>query len=125
MRRRLADLNPLVRGFLVIALIVAVVYVLQLEQTLTALYLILRIVFFLAIAVVVYLFWRDRRSEIGTWSRRSQAVLYGGAAVIVANVGLRFFVPASRGLDLLSFLLVFALCGFAMWRVWRDEHTYG
>jgi hypothetical protein len=23
------------------------------------------------------------------------------------------------------FLVVFGLAGFAMWRVWRDEHAYG
>jgi hypothetical protein len=41
------------------------------------------------------------------------------------NIAARFFVAARSGWDLLSFLAVFALAGFAMWRVWRDEHTYG
>jgi hypothetical protein len=73
----------------------------------------------------VYQLWRERRGEIGTWSTRSQVVFYGSALLIVANVAGRLVYGSSSGLDLLSFLAVFALAGFAMWRVWRDEHTYG
>jgi len=117
-------MNPTLRGFLVIALIAVVVVALQLQSTLTALFLLARIAFFLAIAYFVYLMWRDRREEISTWSARSRAVFYGSALALVANVGARFFVPVGNGLNLLVFLAVFVLCGFAMWRVWRDEHTY-
>jgi hypothetical protein len=28
------------------------------------------------------------------------------------------------GLDAVAFLLVLAAGGFAMWRTWRDQHTY-
>ena len=46
--------------------------VLQLYQTLVAIGLLLRIAFFIAIAFVVYLIWRDRlRHEIDTWGRGS------------------------------------------------------
>jgi hypothetical protein len=45
--------------------------------------------------------------------------------VMVVNVAARFFVPVGNGWNLIIFLAVFALCGFAMWRVWRDEHSYG
>ncbi len=117
-------MNPTLRGFLVIALIAAVIVVLRLETTLTALFLLARIAFFLAIAYFVYLMWRDRREEISMWSARSRAVLYGSALVLVVNVGARFFAPVGNGWNLISFLAVFVLCGFAMWRVWRDEHTY-
>ena len=55
MRRLIADMNPFVRGMLLIALIAAAVVVLQLYQTLTALFLIARIAFFLAIAFFFYL----------------------------------------------------------------------
>ena len=57
-------MNPTLRGFLVIALIAVVIVVLQLETTLTALFLLARIAFFLAIAYFVYLMWRDRREAI-------------------------------------------------------------
>ena len=123
-RRAFRDMNPTLRGFLVIALIAVVIVVLRLETTLTALFLLARIAFFLAIAYFVYLMWRDRREEISMWSARSRAVLYGSALVLVVNVGSRFFVPVGNGWNLISFLTVFVLCGFAMWRVWRDEHTY-
>jgi small-conductance mechanosensitive channel len=124
-RRSFRDMNPTLRGFLVIALIALVVVVLQLEQTLTALFLIAQIAFFLAIAYFVFLMWRDRRDEISMWSTRSRAVFYGSAALLVINVGARFFTPVGNGLNLMVFLAVFVLCGFAMWRVWKDEHSYG
>jgi hypothetical protein len=123
--RRFRDINPTLRGFLVIALIAAVIVVLQLEQTLAALFLIARIAFFLAIAYFLFLMWRDRREEISMWSARSRAVFYGSALLMVVNVAARFFVPVGNGLSLLAFLAVFACGGFAMWRVWRDEHSYG
>jgi hypothetical protein len=124
-RRFFRDMNPTLRGFGVIALIALIVVVLQLERTLTALFILARIAFFLAIAYFIYLLWRDRREEIAMWSTRSRVVFYGSVVVMVVNVGVRFFVHGTTGWYLLSFLAVFALCGFAMWRVWRDEHTYG
>jgi hypothetical protein len=118
-------MNPTLRGFLVIALIAAVVVVLQLERTLTALFIVARIAFFLAIAYFLFLMWRDRREEIAMWSARSRAVFYGSAALLVANVAVRFFTPVGNGWNLIVFLAVFAFGGFAMWRVWRDEHSFG
>jgi hypothetical protein len=116
-------MNPMVRGFLVIGLIALVVVVLQLEATLFALFLIARIAFFLAIAFFVYLMWRERREEIQLWSGRSRAVFYGAALLVVADIAASI-VHGISGPDALAFFLVLGLCGFAMWRVWRDEHTY-
>ncbi len=31
---------------------------------------------------------------------------------------------ARGGLDAIAFLAVLVLCGFAMFRVWRDQHSY-
>lgn len=126
MRRYLAGMNPTVRGFLVIALIAAVIVVLSLQTTLASLFVLARIAFFIAIAVVVYLVWRDRlRHEIDTWSRRSRLVFYGGAALIVGDLAAYFWPGrTTAGPDALAFLVVLGLAGFAMFRVWRDEHTY-
>jgi small-conductance mechanosensitive channel len=124
MRRFFADMNPMVRGFLIIALIAGIVVVLQLYQTLTALFLIAQIAFFLAIAFFVYLVWRERRSDIAVWPRRAQVAFYGGALLIVASLGVFFYLGAS-GLNALAFLLILGLSGFAMWRAWKDQHTYG
>ncbi len=118
------EMNPTLRGFLVIALIALVVVVLQLQQTLTALFLIARIAFFIAIAVFLFLLWRERRGDIAEWSRRSQIVFYAAALLLVANVGVFVVTRDLSGLPALSFVLVLAICGFSMWRVWRDEHRY-
>ena len=125
MRRFFSNLNPTLRGFLVIALIAAIIAALQLESTLTALFLIAQVAFFLAIAFFVYLVWRERRSDIATWSRRGQLVFYGAAALLIVDLGA-FFWPGrtTAGPDALAFLLVLALGAFSMWRVWRDENTY-
>jgi fucose 4-O-acetylase-like acetyltransferase len=124
-RRFFRDMNPTVRGFGVIALIALVVVVLQLERTLTALFILARIAFFLAIAYFIYLLWRDHRHDIATWSTRARVVFYGSALLMVVNVAVRFWVPVGNGLSLIAFLAVFVGGGFAMWRIWRDEHSYG
>lgn len=120
-------MNPTLRGFLIILAIAAIVFALNLEGTLVSLSIILRIVFFLAIAVVLYMFWRDRmRHEIETWSDRSRWVFYGSFLLIVADFAAYFWPGrTTAGLDALSFILVLILCGYAMWRVWRSERTYG
>ena len=124
MRRFLSDMNPTVRGLLVVALIALVVITLNLYVTLAALYAIAGIAFFLAIAFFVYLLWRDRRGEIDTWPGHAKLAFYGGALLIVVALG-GYFVGHPSGLDALAFLLVLLISGFAMWRVWRDQHTFG
>jgi small-conductance mechanosensitive channel len=123
MRRFFRDMNPTLRGFLIIAAIVVVVMVLNLYGTLVAIGMLLRIAFFLAIAFFIYLLWRERRGEIGTWNAREQVVLYGSAVLIVAAVG-SYFWHGFPGYDALGFIGVIACAGFAMFRVWRDRHTF-
>jgi uncharacterized membrane protein len=127
MGRWWSELNGTVRGFIVILAIAAVVFVLNLESTLISLGLILQIVFFLAIAVVLYMFWRDRmRHEIQTWSERSSRVFYGSALLIIVDFAA-YFWPGRRtvGLDAFAFILVLILAAYAMWRVWHAERTLG
>ena len=123
MRRFFRDMNPFLRGMLIVAVVAIVIVALQLYQTLFALQLLARIAFFLAIAFFLYLMWRERRGDIAMWSRRGQVVFYGAALLIVTDLGAYFLVGAS-GPDALAFLLVLALAGFSMFRVWRDERTF-
>ena len=75
MKRFFAEMNPLVRGLGIVALIAAVVVVLSLEEVLATVGGLLRIAFFLAIAFFIYLLWRERRTEIELWSSRAKWVL--------------------------------------------------
>ncbi len=122
--RLLKDMNPFVRGLLIVGLVALVVVVLQLQATLTALFLIAQIAFFLAIAFFIYLVWRERRSDIETWSTRAKAAFYGAAILIVVDLGA-FFLARPSGREALAFFLVLLICGFSMFRVWRDQHSYG
>lgn len=115
-------MNPTLRGFIIIALVALTIVVLQLYQTLVALALLAQIGFLLAVAFFVYLVWRERRGEISEWSTRAQTAFYGGALLILADIGAYWFIRPS-GLDAVVFVFVLALCGVAMWRVWRQQHT--
>jgi uncharacterized membrane protein SirB2 len=123
MRRGFSGINPTLRGFLIIGGIALVIVVLQLQATLTALLLIARIAFILAIAVFIYLMWRERREEISQWPRRARVVFYGAAVVAVADLAVNWYGGA-QGTEILAFVAVLVLCGFAMYRTWRDQHTY-
>ncbi len=122
MRRYLSD-HPTLRGFLIIAAIAAIIVALSLQSTLVGLFLLARIAFFLAIAFFVYLVWRERREDIAVWPRRAYVAFYGAAILAVAALAVYFWRSAS-GLDAVAFLLILGFCGWAMWRVWRDQHTY-
>jgi hypothetical protein len=124
MRRFFAEMNPTLRGFLLIAAIVVAIIVLNQQTALLSLVYLTRIAFFLAVAFFIYLLWRERRGEIGTWSTRSQFAFYGAAILAVVAVGTFILIGAS-GRDALAFFIILGICVFSMFRVWRDEHTYG
>ena len=98
MRRRFADMNPTLRGFLIIVGIVLVVILLNQQTALLSLVALTRIAFFLAVAFFVYLLWRERRGEISTWPTRSQVAFYGGGILIFVGQS----VPIRRALDALD-----------------------
>jgi hypothetical protein len=120
------NVNPSLRGFAILVVVAAIITAFQLEIGLEVVLVFLQILFLLAIAYVLFLLWRNRRDEIAMWSRRSQVVFYGGAALALADIGVAFtsWFPKG-GLESLVFLIALAAGAFAMWRVWRDEHTYG
>jgi len=120
---RFSRINPTLRGLAILAAIAGLVVALRLEQTLATLLLVARIVFLLALAYFVYVIWRERRDGISMWSQRAQFVFYGAAVVAVADVGV-YWYGGALGYQILAFVAVLALCGVAMFRTWRDQHTY-
>ena len=123
MKRFFADMNPMLRGFLIIGLIALVIVVLELYQTLAALYILAQIAFLLAIAFFVYLVWREQRHGIGLWPARARYVFYGAAVLIAADI-LAWIAQGIQGTDAFGFVMVLILGAYAMWRTWRDQHTY-
>jgi uncharacterized membrane protein YqjE len=128
MSRFLANLNPLVRGLGVVALIALVVIVLNLGNTVAALFLIAKIAFPLAIAFFLFMLWRERRSDIETWTDRERRVFYSAVAVGVVTA-LAYTYASLLGVQLagftaLAFVLTLAFCAWSAYRAWRDAHTF-
>ena len=123
MKRFFEDMNPTVRGFLIIAAIALAIVVLNLYTALASIQALVRIAFFLAIAFFLYLLWRERRDDISVWPGRARFAFYGGVLVIVATIG-SFILFGASGLPAAAGLLAIILCGFALYRVWRDQTTY-
>ena len=123
MKRFFTDMNSTVRGFLIIALIAAVVVVLSLQSVLATVGGLLRIAFFLAIAFFLFLLWREKRGDIEVWQDRSRNVFYAAILLAVVDIGA-FIGLRPDGRDALAFFLVLGACAYAIFRVWRNEHTY-
>ena len=120
------NLSPTVRGIAILVVVAAAVTAAGAEEGVYWLLYALRIAFIVAIVYFVYNLWRRRREEISMWSRRARTVFYGAAATVIANLIASFALSyPETGLERLVFFVVFGLAGFAMWRVWKDEHTYG
>jgi hypothetical protein len=97
--------------------------VLNLYVALASIAALVRIAFFLAIAFFIYLLWRERRDEISAWPRRALFAFYGGALLLVVAIGY-YILNGASGLDAVAFLVILALGGYSMFRVWRDQHHY-
>jgi len=118
-------ISPFVRGMLIIAGIALAVVVLNLETALSTAALLVRLAFFIAIAFVAYLFWRDfGRREIGIWQARQQWVFYGAVALFVVDLGW-WFIAGVSGRDALVFFVVAGACVYAALRTWREQRRYG
>jgi hypothetical protein len=117
-------ISPFLRGMLIIAAISLLVVVLNLETALSTAALLVRIAFFLAIALVAYFFWRDfGRREIAMWETRRQVVFYGAIGLFLADVGW-WFASSLSGLNALVFFLVAAACIYAAVRTWRAQRRF-
>jgi tellurite resistance protein TehA-like permease len=120
--------NASVRGLAIIVLVAAAITASGTagDLGLGIVFLVLRIAFVIVVAIVVFRLWRANRERIAEWPRRSQLVFYGAAALALVDL-VASFAPIGwpgNGLESLVFFGVLAACAYAMWRVWRDEHTY-
>ena len=120
--------NGTLRGFIIILAVAAGITAagqagaIGLSLVLT----LLRIAFIVAICVFVFTLWRQNRHEIGLWPLRARIVFYAAAALAIVDIAAAFLLPWPRNaLEALAFFLVLGASGFAMARVWRDQHTYG
>ena len=120
--RRLWE-NRFVRGLALIALVSLGIVALSLENALVTAGALMRIAFFLAIAFFLFLLWRERRSDIETWSDLSRRTFYTAIMLAVVAIGALLGLHPT-GADAIAFFGVLACCGLAIWRVWRREHRY-
>lgn len=114
---------PLVRGIAIVALIALVVVILSLEPVLATVGGLVQIAFFLAIALFLFLLWRERRGDLEAWSDRNRRLFYAAIVLAVVDIGMLIGLSPS-GRDALVFFLVLAACAWVIVRTWRLEHRY-
>ena len=103
-------MSPFVRNLLILAAVAAVIVVLNQQTALATAGALVRIAFFIALAVVAYFFWRDfGRREIAIWPARQQWVVYGAIALFLV--------------DALVFTVVAAICVYAAVSTWRRQKS--
>jgi predicted MFS family arabinose efflux permease len=115
---------PLARGLGIVALIALVVVVLSLEPVVATVGGILQIAFFLAIALFLFMVWRERRGDLEAWSDWNRKLFYAAIVVGVVAIGLAlgYGLPGTR--DAFAFVVVLGACAYVLVRVWRAEHRY-
>ena len=121
--RRLWE-NRFARGLVLIALVSLGIVLLSLENAVVTAGALMRIAFFLAIAFFLFLLWRERRSDIETWSALSRRTFYGAIVLAVLAIG-GLIGLGPTGADAIAFFAVIACCAWAIVRVWRREQRYG
>ena len=123
--RRLWDRIPrIARGLGIVAVIAAIVVALSLEPVVATVGGILRIAFFLAIALFLFMVWRERRGDLEAWSEWNRKLFYAAIVLAVVAIGLAigYGLPGTR--DAFAFVVVVGACVYVIVRVWRIEHRY-
>jgi peptidoglycan/LPS O-acetylase OafA/YrhL len=123
--RRLWDrIPPLARGLGIVAIIAGIVVVLSLEPVVATVGGILQIAFFLAIALFLFMVWRERRGDLEAWSDWNRKLFYAAVVLAVVAIGLAigYGLPGTR--DDFALVVVLGACAYVVVRVWRIEHHY-
>jgi peptidoglycan/LPS O-acetylase OafA/YrhL len=115
---------PLARGIAIVAVIAAIVVVLSLEAVVATVGGILQIAFFLAVALFLFMVWRERRGDLEAWSEWNRKLFYAAVVLAVVAIGLAigYGLPESR--DAFALVAVLGLCVYVIVRIWRIEHRY-
>ncbi|HEV2592619.1 MAG TPA: hypothetical protein VGU02_12080 [Gaiellaceae bacterium] len=101
------------------------IVVLNAETALATASILLKVAFFLVIAVVLYMFWRDvARHEISTWPDRQMRVFYAAVALAILDAGW-WIVRSPSGRNALISIVVAAICGYVGFTTWRAQRRYG
>jgi len=124
MKNLWSRIPPLARGVGIVAAIAAVVVVLSLEPVVATVGGLLQIAFFLAVALFLFMLWRERRGDIEAWSDWSRKLFYAAIVLLVVAIGLAigYGLPSSR--DAFALVAVIGACVYVLVRVWRTEHRY-
>ena len=124
MRRLWDRVPPLARGVAIVAAIALVVVVLSLEPVVATVGGILQIAFFLAIALFLFLVWRERRGDLEAWSGWNRKLFYAAIVLAVVAIGLVIGYGLPESLDAFALVAVLGGCAYVIVRVWRAEHRY-
>jgi hypothetical protein len=124
MRNLWDRIPPLARGLGIVAVIAVVVVMLSLEPVVATVGGILRIAFYLAIALFLFMVWRERRGDLEAWSEWNRKLFYGAVVLGVVAIGLAigYGLPESR--DAFALVAVIGACAYVIVRIWRIEHRY-
>jgi peptidoglycan/LPS O-acetylase OafA/YrhL len=123
-RRLWNRIPPLARGLGIVALVALVVVLLSLEAVVATVGGILQIAFFLAIALFLFMVWRERRGDLEAWSEWNRKLFYAAIVLAVVAIGLAigYGLPGTR--DAFALVVVLGACAYVLLRVWRMEHRY-
>jgi uncharacterized membrane protein YfcA len=117
-------MNPFLRNLGILALVAVVIVVLNAETALTTASILLKVAFFIVVAVVLYMFWRDiARHEIHTWADREVRVFYAAVGLLIVDAGW-WIVRSPSGRDALISIVVAAICAFVGFSTWREQKRY-
>jgi hypothetical protein len=124
MRRLWHRIPPLARGLGIVAVVALVVVVLSLEPVVATVGGILQIAFFLAIALFLFMVWRERRGDLEAWTDWNRKLFYAaiGLALVAIGLAIGYGLPGTR--DAFAFVFVVGACAYVIVRVWRIEHRY-